>query len=77
MIVKKRLKEKKMNTLVTIVVTVLLLLLWRTVGELGFCIWRAKVLEAKEPKNVNILARKNKFVLAGPAGLIYALNYKG
>lgn len=52
-------------------------IVWFLSGELGFCIWRSKVLEARKPKNVNILARKSNFAIAGPIGLIYALKYKG
>jgi hypothetical protein len=51
--------------------------MWFLAGELGFCIWRAKILEARKPKNVNILAQKSKFGIAGPIELIYALRYKG
>jgi hypothetical protein len=63
--------------MITCTVIAIISIIWFLTGELGFCIWRSKVLEARKPKNVNILAQKHKFGMAGLIGLIYALKYKG
>lgn len=63
-------------SIITYVLIAIVSIMWFLVGELGFCIWRTKILEARKPKNVNILVQKNKFGMAGPIGLIYALKYK-
>ena len=73
-----------METCMTMFIAVLLLSLWLLIGNHGFLIWRKKIFELYKPKlatdcvmlNMKLLSCKNRFRLAGLAGLIYALNYR-
>ena len=66
-----------------IVMSILLSSLWVLIGNIGFSIWREKILEIQNPKLINeivllntkLLRYKIRFLLAGPAGIIFAINY--
>lgn len=69
--------------IIPIIITILLLVIWFLIGELGFFIWQVKIFDTYNPKpgaeyvelKTTTLACRNRFRLTGLVGLIYALNY--
>jgi hypothetical protein len=69
------------------IITLILIIIWDLLGQLGFSIWcTIFISQSDKPERpeefVNLGStllskHKIKFRIAGPAGLIYALNYKG
>lgn len=63
-----------MDTYAVLIITLILLFIWDLFGQLGFSIWRENNIMTYNSLE-KLSTYKTKFRLAGPAGLIYALNH--
>lgn len=66
-----------------LLVAIMLFLLWGAIGEIGWLIWREKVLKTcnltlatkRAMFDMKLLSHRNKFRTAGPFGLYTALKH--